>query len=156
MGEAFKAWIADPMGMQDFRVEDVRYTEGEESVFPAYRFWISARDLARLGVLYLHEGRWGEAQLIPSAWVRQSTRPYSDIGDGFGYGYLWWTMDTGAYFATGTGGQKLWVDPARKLVIVHRVDTGEGLRRGLWFDYGRRVNNRQFLELMGKIMLASP
>ncbi len=50
----------------------------------------------------------------------------------------------------------LWVDPARKLVVVHRVDTGEGLRRGLWFDDGRRVNNRQFLELTGKIMLASP
>lgn len=53
-------------------------------------------------------------------------------------------------------GRRWAFDPARKLVVVHRVDTVEGLRRGLWFDDGRRVNNRQFLELTGKIMLASP
>ncbi len=45
--------------------------------------------------------------------------------------------------------------PVGKLVVAHRVDAGEGLRRGRWFDYGRRVNNPQFLELTGKIMLAS-
>lgn len=57
MAEAFKQWIADPIGMQDFNLEDVRYTYSDESVFPAYRFWISARDLARFGVLFLQNGR---------------------------------------------------------------------------------------------------
>ena len=43
LGEMFRAWIAEPIGMQDFRVEDVAYTEGSESIYPAWRFWITAR-----------------------------------------------------------------------------------------------------------------
>ena len=52
IGEAFKRWIADPIGMQDFEVNDVTYESSSESVHSAYRFWISARDLARFGVLF--------------------------------------------------------------------------------------------------------
>ena len=155
LGEAFKQWISDPIGMQDFRVEDVRYQTGEESVYPAYRFWISARDLARFGELFLREGRWGDEQIISPGWIKRSTTPYSDVGDGWGYGYMWWTLPEGGYLATGTGGQKLFVDPARKLVVVNRVDTGEGLRRGLWFKYGNRVNNREFFGLIDWITAAT-
>ena len=58
--------------------------------------------------------------------------------------------------ATGTGGQKLLIDPSRELVVVNRVDTGEGLRRGLWWEYGPRVNNGQFLEIVRRIDAAAP
>src|SRR5688572_21648311 len=50
---------------------------------------MSARDLARLGVLYLRGGKWRDAQLIPSSWITESTRSYSDVPTG-GYGYMWW------------------------------------------------------------------
>lgn len=161
MGQAFKEWIADPIDMQDFRVEDVRYEEGTESVFPAYRFWITARDLARFGVLYLQQGRWGERRIILERWITRSTTPYSTIREesprgAIGYGFLWWTYTDGSYMATGTGGQKLLIDPSRELVVVNRVDTGEGLRRGLWWEYGPRVNNGQFLEIVRRIDAAAP
>jgi len=156
LGEAFEAWIASPTGMQDFRVEDVRYTEGEESVFPAYRFWMSGRDLARFGMLYMQEGHWKGRQIIPSDWIARSLVKYSGGEDEVGYGYMWWIMPGGTYLATGTGGQKIWLDPMNELMIVNRVDTGEGFRRGLWWDAGVRVNNSNMRELSRLILQAQP
>jgi len=151
LGAAFKEWIADPIGMTDFRVEDVRYFEGPESQFPAYRFWMSARDLARFGVLYMNHGRWGARQVVPEAWITQSLTPYSDVGGGVGYGYLWWTMPDSSFLATGTGGQKLRFYPHRGIVLVNRVYTGEGLERTIWWLWGRRVNNSQTSELLRRL-----
>ncbi len=156
LGEAFKAWIADPIGMQDFRVEDVRYYEGKESAFPAFRFWMSGRDLARFGVLYLQEGRWEGKQIIPASWIEASMVRYSDLGDGVGYGYMWWLMPDGTYMATGTGGQKIIIDPQRELVVVNRVNTGERLGRLIWWKFGPRVNNPQLRHLINLILEASP
>ena len=75
IGEAFKRWIADPIGMLDFEIKDVTYESSNESIHPAYRFWISARDLARFGVLFQQEGRWNGQQIIPPDWIRDSIEP---------------------------------------------------------------------------------
>ena len=65
---------------------------------------ISARDMAKLGILYLNEGRWGKRQVINSSWVKKSlkTHSYPNKGKfnplkfyGFnGYGYQWWNSKT--------------------------------------------------------------
>ena len=95
----------------------VEYVTGAASVYPAYPIKMSARDLARFALLYLHKGRWQDRQIIPVAWVEESTRPYSHAEWGPGYGYLWWTgpignvlapsvnLPDGTFFAAGTGGQ---------------------------------------------------
>ncbi len=155
MGDAFKEWIADPIGMQDFQAHDVIYEDSHESVFPAYRFWMTGRDFARFGVLYLQQGNWKGNQIISADWVRESTTKYSDVGQ-FGYGYMWWTLHNGVYLASGTGGQKILVDPANKLVVVNRVDTGKGASRAWWIENGRSVNNTEFLEISRRIMEAAP
>lgn len=111
---------------------------------------MSARDLARFGVLYLQEGEWEGQRIIGAEWIGASVTPYSEVRS-YGYGYLWWTRGDGSYFATGTGGQKLLVDPNRRLVVVNRVDTGEGFSRALWFMLGPRVINPQFFELADRI-----
>ena len=168
IGEAFKQWIADPIGMQDFEVRDVTYESTDkiisrqrDSIHPAYRFWISARDLARFGVLFQQAGQWNGQQIIPPDWIRDSIEPYS-IPNRFGYGYSWWRvvgypdwLGSGAYLASGTGGQKLLIDPNRKLVVVHRTDTGKNLTRALRISFAS-VNNDQFLELVRLIIAASP
>ncbi|MEM7292595.1 MAG: serine hydrolase domain-containing protein, partial [Pseudomonadota bacterium] len=89
--DSFQRELAVPLQMQDY---DPRHTyyhyEMQHSKFPAYPFRLSARDLARFGLLFLNEGNWNGRQLISKAWVRESTATYSSYAVG-GYGYMWWT-----------------------------------------------------------------
>ena len=89
--DAFEREIARPIGMQDYQPSDGQYVTGAASVYPAYPFEMSARDLARFALLYLKKGRWQDRQVIPRTWVDESTRAYSHSEFGPGYGYLWWT-----------------------------------------------------------------
>jgi CubicO group peptidase (beta-lactamase class C family) len=136
---AFQDRIARPIGMQDYQPSDGEYFRGAASEHPAYPIRMSARDLARFALLYLHEGRWDGRQIVPSDWVRESTRSYSeafpDQGRGYGYGYLWWIgfpdnngaptvkVPPGTYAAMGAEGQYAFVIPAYDLVIVHRINS---------------------------------
>jgi CubicO group peptidase (beta-lactamase class C family) len=94
---------------------------------------MSARDLARFALLYLHRGAWNGRQIVPADWVDESTRPYSTTPTGPGYGFLWWTaaehgvLPKGSFFAWGNGGQFAFVVPAYDLVVVNRVDRDEHL-----------------------------
>lgn len=150
----FKASIADPIGMQDYRIEDGNYVPGPDSVYPAYPFRMTARDMARFGLLFLRDGRWKNRQIVPAAWVADSVKPYSEAGGSGGYGYLWWvaaggkhlpgaTLPDGSYSARGAGGHYILVIPAYNLVIVHRVNTD--IR-------GNSVNGEQFGKLVQLIL----
>ena len=125
IGQAFQEWIADPIGMQDFRQQDVHYNWDQVSIHPAYPFWITARDLARFGQLYLQMGIWQEQEVIPRHWIEESITPHSNTSDeGDGYGYMWWTHPSGAYYARGYKGQFVVIIPKEKIVIVNRVFSG--------------------------------
>lgn len=128
IGDAFKERIAVPIGMQDFRKNDVSYVFSNDSKYPAYPFQLSARDMARYGLLYLHGGEWNQKQVIPNEWITESTKSYSDAGPGVGYGYLWWVgkgwvlgnkVDGEVYRADGNGGQFIVVFPTYNLVVVN-------------------------------------
>lgn len=86
----------------------------------------STSDLARFGLLVARDGRWGAAQVLPRAWVdamRAPSRPKDD------YGFMWW-LNTGrralpaapadAIWASGFGGNGVYVDRAHDLVVVLR------------------------------------
>lgn len=128
--EAFGRQIAGPIGMQDYILEIQEYGEEEVSIHQSYPFRISARDMARFGQLFLNEGKWGGKQIIPSDWIEASTNSYSDTFlRRVGFGYLWWvvTRDAygtkkGGYFASGAAGQKIFILPEKKTVIVHRLN----------------------------------
>jgi CubicO group peptidase (beta-lactamase class C family) len=152
----FKTRIADPLGMEDFRIEDGKYVRGRDSIHRAYPFRMTARDMARFGLLFLREGRWRGRQLIPRDWVQASTTSYSDARGNGGYGYMWWVatngthlpsvqLPEGTYSARGFGGHYILVVPKFDLVIVHRVDTD--IR-------GRVVTPKQFGELVQLILKA--
>lgn len=151
----FARQIAAPIGMQDFDPAKCRYSGGANSVYPAYLFYASARDLARFGLLFLHLGRWGDKQIIPASWVQESTTPYSAASRGAGYGYLWWTYrpsaeihtPPGSYWAEGNGGQLVFVIPAYDLVVVHLARTG---------SFSRGVPLSKVSMLLSFILAAKP
>jgi len=85
-----------------------------------------ARDFAKLGSLYLHDGKWKEAQLVPADWVGRSTRVDTTSGSVARYQYQWWLpSQEGDFMAQGILGQFVYVDPSRELVIV-RLGTKYG------------------------------
>lgn len=132
--EAFASEIAEPIGMEDFRLADTYYhLEPQHSQFPAYPFVMSTRDAARFGLLYLAMGKWKDQQLIPARWIHDSQVAYSRrVRTDRGYGYLWWISEeptlaaVGMYHAAGVGGQIIAILPAANLVIVQRVNTYVG------------------------------
>ena len=143
--ESFYKRIAQPIGMQDFTPADgFEVLEPSGSQHPAHTFRMSTRDLARFGQLYLQKGKWNGKQVIPEAWIAESTKSRSEVGPaGQGYAYMWWTYPrnpaaprwplmsrSDVYQARGTGGQVMYVIPAEEMVIVLRGDTDNGRNVG--------------------------
>jgi len=88
---------------------------------------MSALDLARFGQLYKNGGLWDGRQIIPKQWVEKSFTKHISLGpgsDGY-YGYLFWNTAFNvrgkkceAFFATGNGGNKIFIFKDQPLVIV--------------------------------------
>jgi CubicO group peptidase (beta-lactamase class C family) len=157
--DALESDLAKPIGMQDFnRARQRKSGDATRSQHMAYHIWLSTRDMARLGLLMLREGRWGEQQVIPREWTRRITSlvtPLNEMnppgnralgtGNRWGYGYMWWVWDApnspgpfeGAYTGMGAGGQYITVLPKLDLVIAHKTDMGQPLPQG---QSGRRRN----------------
>ena len=64
--------------------------DGEDSVHPAYPFRMTARDMARFGLLYLRGGKWCGRQIISEKWIKESTTAHgiTNYKNGVGYSYL--------------------------------------------------------------------
>ena len=108
--------LADPLGFADFDPTRQRALgRPERSRHLAHHMFLSARDLARIGLLVADGGRWNDRELIPPGWLQESTAPQPK-----NYGYLWWIFGPWL-LAAGAFGQYLGVLPAEGLVIVHRV-----------------------------------
>lgn len=153
--EDFEDRLAGALGMQDFiRDRHTQYVTGKDSVHPAYPFELSARDLARFGLLFSRGGEWKGAQIIPRSWVVESTQTYSETSKTGGYGYMWWTaakdngeVPKGAFSANGYRGHRILVIPQWDLVIVHRVNT---------FEKEGAVSSTEFNKLADLILKARP
>jgi CubicO group peptidase (beta-lactamase class C family) len=88
--------------------------------------WASTRDHARFGYLMLRRGRWDNRQLLSDRWVTEAITPTPIYPV---YGFLWW-LNTGqtqypaaparSFFALGSGGNVIWMDPDDDLVVVVR------------------------------------
>ncbi len=148
--------LAAPLGMEDYQPSDGEYFTGPDSIHRAYPLRLTARDMARFGLLYLNGGQWNGQQIVPASWVKDSVAASSEAGAAGGYGYLWWvsqngvhfsgaTLPEGSYSARGSGGHYMVVIPPLDLVIVHRVNTDIS---------DREVSNSQFGDLLRRILLA--
>ncbi|MBJ6765067.1 serine hydrolase [Myxococcaceae bacterium JPH2] len=152
IGQALFEWLATPLGMKTFRPEHVIYEQPRYSEHRQFVIFMSAEDLARFGALYAHQGRWGGQQLIPAAWIAESTASLSRATGQWpfdAYGYLWWVdQDDGVVWADGWGGQFMIVDARNDVTVVSRTDTGRSLlQMGLFMALGQDGSRKDHQQL---------
>jgi CubicO group peptidase (beta-lactamase class C family) len=144
--------LATPLDFQDWdRSLQRKVGDSTVSQFPAYHMWLSTRDMARIGLLMLNEGRWKNEQLIPEDWIREITTTRTTYADAqrnvpvlkedgldLGYGYMWWLVQNvndprmaGAYSAQGAIGQNITVYPAIETVLAFKTNSETGNRNSI-------------------------
>ena len=98
--------------------------DGDGYLIGADTLSLTARDMVKIGQLYLQRGRWDNKQIVSSDYVADSTAKHNDGGAPVrtAYGYLWWLTKTktglDAFFAAGIGSQLIYVVPKLDLVIA--------------------------------------
>ena len=115
------------------RIENYSWTvDSEGYLIGATSLFLTARDMAKIGVLYLQMGRWGDRRIVSSAFVSASTTKQSEGGppSNAAYGYFWWIGKTktgdDAFFAAGQNDQLVYVVPKRDLVVALAADSVPG------------------------------
>ena len=105
--------------------------------------YLTPRDMAKFGLLYLRNGRWKGEQVVPQTWVEQSTAQHVTFekrrwyGHGTGYGYWWWIFEPDPaglekvpiYAALGIRGQHIFVVPEHDLVVVTTAGMHSGMHK---------------------------
>ncbi len=123
VGQFAENFLFEPLGIERYRWFIL--PGGQEYTGGNYR--IRPRDMARFGQLYLQKGTWNGEQLISKEWVEESTRAHllANAQLDRHYGYYWWRerfpidnrwIET--YFASGNGGNKIYVFPTEDLIVV--------------------------------------
>jgi len=110
MGIVAEHWGRDPQG----------YFSG------GYNFYLTPRELAKFGQLYLHDGNWNGTQLVPAAWVSASTTKRVEADDPYSYGYNFWLRALAGHdvaVAWGFGGQMIYIVKDLDLVVVMTTNT---------------------------------
>ncbi|NIS80635.1 MAG: serine hydrolase [Anaerolineales bacterium] len=112
-----------------------------------------AIDFAKLGWLFLHDGKVGDRQVVPQAWVEQVTHATDAMYTAraehayFYQNYWWLDVENDAYFAEGNFGQWIYVYPAADLVLVRNgMNTGGIYWTGLLAEIAQAIEaelNRQ-------------
>ena len=114
-------YLFKPLGISNIRWEDAYgYTYGGLGI------QLTTRDMAKIGYLYLKNGRWGKKEILTPEWIAESTHvqidvPKSQKTTNENYGYHWWVRSTGgcqSYFAWGAGGKFIYVIPDLDIVTV--------------------------------------
>lgn len=110
-----------PLGIKQF---DWRFAPDRSSTETFTQLSLTPRDMAKIGLLMLHNGKWQGKQVVSADWVRVTTGKQVQLGDS-DYGYLWWrpylNVPGGrheAIVATGNGGQKIMLWPELNLITV--------------------------------------
>ncbi len=129
------------IGMNNTALE----TDWEGNFIMSSQVWTTARDLARLGILYLNDGAWKDEQILPKGWGDYVRTPApvqppligKDGKPDWGYGAQFWLLDerfdlpNDTYVAAGHRGQYIVIIPSKDLVIIRRGYDESG---GIGFD----------------------
>jgi CubicO group peptidase (beta-lactamase class C family) len=155
---SFTERLATPLQLEDYDPnQHKKIGNAKRSIHLAYPFYLSTRDMARIGQLLLNGGSWNGQSLISKNWISEMTLPRTRSGEmhperaaarGLSYGYMWWIpeeADTsplhGAYMAWGVHGQYILVVPKADMVIAHKRRVPEANNWNVSW-----VGHRQFLK----------
>jgi CubicO group peptidase (beta-lactamase class C family) len=113
--------LFNPLGIKNFIWN---FKPDKSSVETFCQVYLTSRDMAKFGLLYLNKGNWNNQQIISKEWVEQSLKKHSVV-QGVDYGYLWWNKyleaDGVKYYsfgAQGNGGQKIYIWQEQNMVTV--------------------------------------
>jgi CubicO group peptidase (beta-lactamase class C family) len=116
-----KEKLFDPLGIEFFDF----HSNSSGLLAYASGLRLTPRDMAKIGMLYVNDGKWRGEQIIPAAWVEASLKPYLESSFTPGYGYQWWVMrfdseDTSLWVpaAIGNGGQRIFIIQPYDMVVV--------------------------------------
>jgi CubicO group peptidase (beta-lactamase class C family) len=118
--------LAQPLGIRSLVLE----FDAAETPLGGASVWASARDWARLGLLYLRDGRFDGRRILPEGWVDFTRTPAPAENNGTFGAHFWLTGTPGAeqwqalapgieaFQMNGNAGQFVVLVPDRDLVIV--------------------------------------
>jgi CubicO group peptidase (beta-lactamase class C family) len=154
--DALRDDLAIPLRFEDFDRSRQKKIPVPDSNHFEYAMYLSACDMARLGLLALRNGGWGKTVWADPGTIQFSTWPtthFNEVSDWYwspgwtgrwGYGVLWWAWDAtkypgdvttgpyqGAFSAMGAGGQYITVFPGNDLVVVHKVNIDQDETRNI-------------------------
>jgi formylglycine-generating enzyme required for sulfatase activity/CubicO group peptidase (beta-lactamase class C family)/pimeloyl-ACP methyl ester carboxylesterase/predicted small lipoprotein YifL len=128
------------------------------------RIYLTARDAAKLGLLYINHGEYEGNRIFSADWVSESLQAYSDgiygnhVGNylsDIGYGYLWWSAKAGNhhfYYAWGAGGNLIILLDELNMVIVITADFAPEV---LW-DSQAWEKEKAIIDLVGQFIASLP
>lgn len=114
--ELAEKYLLDPLGIK----VGLWRRDPQGICFGGSELYLTPRDMAKFGYLYLKQGIWNGRSIVPVDWVSESVKSQVKTvnnersGD---YGYWWWPHP-GCYAAQGWGGQQIVVAPEQDLVVV--------------------------------------
>jgi hypothetical protein len=115
--EFAKRFLFEPIGFKQFiwplDPQFINHGFGNLHLLP--------RDMARIGLLLMNQGKWDGRQVVPADWMSNMTRSQIKTGNPRDYGYGIWVYPAGnliPFEASGRGGQIISVIPAKNTVIV--------------------------------------
>jgi CubicO group peptidase (beta-lactamase class C family) len=111
MGITAEHWGRDPRGI---------FSGG-------YNLYLTPREMAKFGLLYLRDGKWAGRRLVPHSAVRAARARTTQVDDTVAYSEGWWMHTISGrptYFAWGHGGQYVYVIPSADIVLVTSENTG--------------------------------
>ena len=123
-----KRKLFDPLNIDKY----TWYADTDGYLHGEFGFYLTARDMAKIGILYLQHGRWGNAQIVSEDYVQDSTSKHNDGGPpvNAAYGYQWWINKPGtnldAFFAAGHKSQLIYVVPKQDIVVAVSADSIPG------------------------------
>ena len=102
--------------------ENEWYSDPQDTVTAGWGLCLSARDMARLGDMVLHEGMYGGKRIISEGYIRDMITPHLKLGERFGfmnYGYLWYKPydDRDVYAAIGDSGNIIYVNREKEIAV---------------------------------------